>query len=139
MQLRELLTQQFHVIRADSTIQQAAAMMRNLEIGILPVIERGQIIGTLTDRDITIRAIAEGEDPSKTYVSDIMTPGIVFCYEDEEIVDAAQMMEEQQIRRLIVLNRDDEPVGALSLGDIAIISESSTNSYWPDTGSVSLH
>jgi CBS domain-containing protein len=74
----------------------------------------------LTDRDITVRATAAGHDPKTTPVHDVMTPEVVYCYDDEDVQAAAWLMEERQIRRLLVLNRDKRLVGIVSLGDLAV-------------------
>jgi CBS domain-containing protein len=74
----------------------------------------------LTDRDITIRATAAGKDPNQTRGEEVMTPDVVYCFEDDDTRDAARKMEEHQLRRLIVLNRDKRLVGILSLGDLAV-------------------
>jgi CBS domain-containing protein len=115
------MTQGCECIGPDATIQEAAQKMRDLGVGPLPVCgENDRLIGMITDRDITIRAVAEGEDPCSACVRDVMTPDIVCCFEDQDIEEAAQMMEQKQIRRLVVLNRDKRLVGILSLGDLAV-------------------
>ena len=85
----------------------------------LPVCENDKLLGMLTDRDIAVRAVATGCDPRRTPVCDVMTPGPVWCYEDDDIREAARIMEEKQIRRLLVLDRNKHAVGIVSLGDIA--------------------
>jgi CBS domain-containing protein len=96
-------------------------MMKDLDVGTLPVCgDDDRLAGMITDRDIAVRAVADGLDPSTASVRDVMTPGIIHCYEDQEVSDATQMMEQNQIRRLVVLNRDKRLVGILSLGDVAI-------------------
>jgi CBS domain-containing protein len=77
----------------------------------------------ITDRDITVRATAEGRDPLVTRVSEVMTPEVIFTYEDEDVKDAAKLMREHQVRRLVVLNRDKRLVGIVSLGDLAVDTE----------------
>jgi CBS domain-containing protein len=93
-------------------------MMAAIDVGLLPVGEGDRLIGMVTDRDIAIRAIGEGEGPA-TKVEQVMTRDVKYCYEDEEIVDVARNMAEQQVRRLPILNRDKRLVGILSLADIA--------------------
>jgi CBS domain-containing protein len=96
-------------------------MMRDLDVGPLPVCgEDDRLAGMITDRDIAIRAVAEGRDPEKTLVRDIMTPKIVHCYKDQDVAEAAHVMEKKQLRRLVVLNRDKRLVGIVSLGDVAV-------------------
>jgi CBS domain-containing protein len=94
--------------------------MTLLDVGMLPVCKRDQVVGTLTDRDITIRATARGEDPSSIHVQDVMTSEVIECSEDCLVSEAARMMQDHQIRRLIVLDRGHHLVGIVSLGDLAV-------------------
>jgi CBS domain-containing protein len=104
-----------------TTLREAARRMRDLDVGSLPVCGEGdRLVGMITDRDIAIRAVAEGDDADMTFVKNVMTPGIIYCYEDQEIQEAAGLMEKHQVRRLVVLNRDKRLVGIISLGDLAV-------------------
>ncbi|HJZ53305.1 MAG TPA: CBS domain-containing protein [Gemmataceae bacterium] len=121
MQVKEAMTRGAECIRPDTTLQEAARKMRDLGVGPLPVCgENDRLVGMLTDRDIAVRAVAEGKDPTRTPVKDVMTQGVSYCYEDEDLSEAARQMGEKQIRRLAVLNRDKRLVGIVSLGDMAI-------------------
>jgi CBS domain-containing protein len=121
MQVKDVMTSDVECISPDTTLRVAAQKMKELDIGPLPVCgDDDRLTGMITDRDIAIRAVAEGLDPSTAQVRDIMTPNIVYCFEDQDISDAAHMMEQNQIRRLVVLNHDKRLVGILSLGDIAV-------------------
>ena len=120
MTLKDVMTPDVEVIAPEATLQQAAAKMRRLNIGPLPVCDGDQLVGMLTDRDITVRAVAEGCDPTTTTVREAMTPDIAYCFEDQTIEDAVQMMERYQIRRLPILNRTQRLVGMVSLGDLAV-------------------
>lgn len=122
MKVHEVMTASPEVIRPDATLQEAALTMRQLDIGPLPVCEDdGTLVGILTDRDITIRATAEGRDPFTTLVRDVMTSDVVlYVFEDQEVEEAARVMEQNQIRRLAVLDRNRQLAGILSLGDIAL-------------------
>jgi CBS domain-containing protein len=122
MRVSEVMTRDVEYIRPDATLQEAAAKMEAWEIGVLPVCADDRLVGMLTDRDITIRATAVGMDPSLALVGDIMTPGVISCFEDELVIDAALLMQENQVRRLVVLNRDMRLVGIVSLGDLAVES-----------------
>lgn len=119
MQLREVMTPHVEVIHPDATLREAAQKMKNLDVGPIPVCDGDRIQGMLTDRDITIRATAEGRDPNATRVREVMTPDVIYCFEDQDVQQAADLMEERQIRRLIVLNREKRLVGIVSLGDLA--------------------
>lgn len=119
MQIRDIMKHRIKTIAPDSDIQSAAHIMRDQDIGMLPVSLDGDIIGTLTDRDITIRATANGSDPNRTLVRDIMSNEVFTCLEDDDLRDAARIMEEYQVRRIIVQNQSGAFVGILSLADLA--------------------
>lgn len=108
MQLKEIMTPGVEIIAPEATIREAAEKMRHLDIGLL------------TDRDITVRAVAEGRDPVTTRVREVMTPDVVYGFDDQDVQDAARLMEQYQIRRLPVLNRTKRLVGIVSLGDLAV-------------------
>ena len=114
------MTREPVVIGPDMVLKEAAERMPDLDSGVLPVGQKDRVVGMLTDRDITIRATAAGKDPNQTRVEAVMTPDVVYCYEDEDARDAARKMEEHQLRRLIVLSRDERLVEILSLGDLAV-------------------
>lgn len=120
MKVRDVMTLQVEVIRPDATLKEAAEKMSWLEVGPLPVCESERLVGILTDRDITIRAVSAGCDPNTTRVREAMTPEVVYCFEDQDVETAAQMMEMRQIRRVPVLNRGNRLVGIVSLGDLAV-------------------
>ena len=117
-QLRELMTRDVKVITPDMTIGDAAKKMRDGNFGMMPVEENDRMIGTISDRDIVIRAVAEGMDFS-TKVRDVMSKGITWAYEDNSVEEAAVLMSEHQVRRLPVLDRNKRLVGIVALGDFA--------------------
>jgi CBS domain-containing protein len=119
MQLREVMTKTIENIAPQASLAEAAQRMKSLDVGALPVCEGDSLIGILTDRDITIRAVAEGCDPNITPVWQAMTREVCSCRDDEDVKRAAEIMEEKQIRRLMVCDRDQHPIGIVSLGDIA--------------------
>lgn len=120
MRVKEVMTTHVEVIHPDSTLQAAAARMKARDVGPLPVCEGDRLVGMLTDRDITVRATAEGEDPTTIRVRDVMTPDILYCFDDDLVSTAARIMQDNQVRRLVVLNRDKRLVGIVSLGDLAV-------------------
>jgi len=120
MQLKEVMTPQVEVVRPDASLQEAAEMMMKLDVGPLPVCDGERLVGMLTDRDITVRGTAQGRDPKTTQVQEVMTPDVIYCFEDQDVEDAADLMEEHQIRRLVILNRGKKLVGIVSLGDLAL-------------------
>lgn len=120
MQLKDIMTPDVECVRPGDTLQEAARKMKSLDVGPMPVCgDNDKIVGMLTDRDITIRATAEGLDPKTAKVRDAMTDEVVYCFEDQDVKEAAKLMEERQIRRLLVMNRDKRLVGIVSLGDLA--------------------
>lgn len=125
MNISEVMSQDVRIASPTDTLQQAAQMMRDIDAGVLPVGENDRLVGMLTDRDITIRAVAEGKAPDTCRVGDVMSPDIRYVYEDESLDDAARTMGELQVRRLPVLNRDKRLVGILSLGDVALMEKDS--------------
>jgi predicted transcriptional regulator len=119
MQIQEIMTSRIETVRPEATLREAARMMCDLNIGSLGVADGGELIGILTDRDICCRAVAEGKSPATTKVSEIMSSDVAYCFEDEDITDAAQQMENKHIRRLAVLNRRKQMVGLISVDDLA--------------------
>jgi CBS domain-containing protein len=121
MQVKDIMTSGVECICPDTTLREAAQRMKELDVGLLPICgDDDRLAGMITDRDIAVRAVADGLDPSTARARDVMTPKVIYCYEDQEISDAAHMMEQNQIRRLVVLNHDKRLVGILSLGDLAV-------------------
>jgi CBS domain-containing protein len=119
MQLKEFVNSRVETVRSGDTLQRAAEKMRELDVGSLPVCDEGQLVGMITDRDITIRAVAKGSDPAAATVSEVMTPEVLWCFENEEVEEAARIMQEHQVRRILVLNEAKELVGITSLGELA--------------------
>src|SRR5689334_9391846 len=120
MQVREIMTPRIEVIYSDATLQEAAKKMSQLNVGLLPVCQSDLLLGMITDRDITVRATAAGCDPNTTKVRDAMTPDVVYCFEDQDVNTAIQIMDRRQIRRVLVVNRNKQLAGIVSLGDLAI-------------------
>jgi len=123
MQLRDFINYHVETVGLGDTLQQAAQKMRDLDVGSLPVCENNRIVGIVTDRDITIRATASGDDPKAVKVNDVMTPEVISCNENGSVEEAARLMQEHQIRRLFVVNDDQELVGVTSLGELATASK----------------
>lgn len=123
MKLTDILTKDPQVISPEAMICEAALKMAKCDIGMLPVCDGDRLVGAITDRDLVIRAVAKGYDPLKTKIREVMTPGICWCFEDQELEEVAQLMEEKQIRRIAVLNRNKRLVGIASLGDFALRSK----------------
>ena len=123
MKVGEVMTRGVELANPDDTIQKAAARMTELDTGVLPVGEGDRLVGMLTDRDIAVRAVAQGRGPD-TKVREAMTPDVRYCFEDDDLDDAVRSMGEQKVRRLPVLGRDKRLVGIVSLGDVALYADS---------------
>lgn len=120
MKLSEIMTRDVAIIQPDDSLQSAAKKMRDRNIGFLPVCDGEELLGVLSDRDITIRALADGMDVAVMLGRDLMTTPAIYCFDDQDVSEAAQIMAENQIRRLVVLSREDRRVvGVISLGDLA--------------------
>lgn len=119
MRVAEAMTRDVCIANPDQSLIDAAKMMAEEDCGVLPVGENDQLVGMITDRDIVIRALAQGKD-GQTRVRDIMTDDVKYCYEDDDIDDVARNMGDLQVRRLPVVNRDKRLCGIISLGDIAV-------------------
>jgi CBS domain-containing protein len=120
MKVSEIMTRDVRVASPDDNLQRAAQLMEKEDFGALPVGEKDRLVGMLSDRDITIRAVARGLAPERCKVRDVMTTEIKYVYDDESVDDVARNMSELQVRRLPVLNRDKRLVGIVSLGDLAL-------------------
>lgn len=123
MQAKEVMSGNIRIIPSNTSIQAAAELMRQMDIGMLPVTEDGQIVGMLTDRDITIRAVAEGADPGSTPARDVMSRDVISCFEDQDAREVANTMEANRVRRVIVVNRKNEAIGLISVDDLAFYPE----------------
>lgn len=121
MEAKEVMTRELQTIDPDATLQQAARLMKDFEIGALPVITmEGRAVGMITDRDIAVRGVAEGPTTTDKKVRDAMTTRVEFCYEDEAVEQVARHMGEKKLHRMVVVNRDSKGIrGILSLGDLA--------------------
>ena len=120
MKTSEIMTKDARCVGPDASLVVAARMMRDMNVGSLPVCDDDRVTGVITDRDITIRAVAEDRDPEGTPVRAVMSHEIAYAFEDQDVEDAARIMEVKQIRRLPVLNHEKRLVGILALGDLAV-------------------
>lgn len=118
--LKDIMTRNVEVVRPNTSVFEVAQKMKDLDVGVMPICDGDRLVGMVTDRDITIRATADGLDPKSTHAATVMTPNLAFCYEDQDVREAAKAMEECQIRRLPIVNRDKRLVGIVSLGDLAV-------------------
>ena len=123
MKIGEVMTRDVELVSPEDTIQTAASIMKDIDAGAVLVGQDDRIVGVLTDRDIAIRAVAEGKTP-ETKVQDGMTPEVRYVFDDEDVAEVSQKMAGWQVRRLPVLNRDKRLVGIVSVGDLALEARS---------------
>jgi CBS domain-containing protein len=127
MLIRDAMTRGVRTIAPSATLQEAAQIMSMIDAGSLPVADDDRLVGMITDRDIAVRAVAQGKGPN-ALVSEVMTSEVKYCFDDEDIEEVSQNMGEIQVRRLPVMTREKRLVGIVSLGDIACAAEG------PDVG-----
>ena len=120
MMVREVMTKDVRLVDPSTTLKHAAQLMRDGDFGLLPIGDNDRLVGTVTDRDITVRCVAAGKDPGSTTVREAMSEGVVYCFEDQEVDEVAALMGDRQVRRLPVLSREKRMVGIVSLGDLAV-------------------
>jgi CBS domain-containing protein len=119
MKVQEIMSRDVECIDPEMPIAKAADRMRDRDIGFLPICENDQLVGTVTDRDITIRSVAQGRDPRLAPVREIMTQQAFYCYEDDDIEKVGRYMQEKEVRRMLILNRQKRLIGVISIGDLA--------------------
>ena len=119
MQVKEAMHAGVEWVEPGTPVSTVAKKMRDLDIGAIPVCEKDHLVGMITDRDITCRAVAKGTDLSKLTASDVMTKNVVYCRDTEDLQDAIHIMENKQIRRMPAIDEDKRMVGMLSLGDVS--------------------
>jgi CBS domain-containing protein len=119
MKISEIISRNVTYVSPQTTVMETAQTMRILDASMLPVCDHNRLVGTVTDRDITIRAVAKGCDAKHTPIADVMTEETVYCFDDQDADEAARLMREHEVRRLPVLNRERRLVGIISLGDLA--------------------
>jgi CBS domain-containing protein len=120
MRVEQIMTREVETISPYASVWAAARRMRDLNVGFLPVMVARHFVGVVTDRDIATRAVAKGLDPALTTVGDVMTLGLITCFEDQPVEAAVHLMNAHQIRRLGVLDQNQNLVGVISLGDLAV-------------------
>ena len=120
MKVRDIMSTSVQCISSSSTLSEAADLMKSFDVGILPVLEDNNILGMITDRDIVTRSVAMGMNPKLSIVRDVFTPQVLSCSEEDDLETAASIMEENQVRRLVVLDENKKAVGIISVGDLAL-------------------
>ena len=120
MEIKDIMMRSVETVEPDELLCEAARKMASQNIGFLPVWQEGQLVGVITDRDIVVRAIARGFDPEQTIVEEIMTSMVVSLPENSDIEDASDLMETKHVRRLVVTDENDMPVGIISMDKVAL-------------------
>ncbi|WP_334190376.1 CBS domain-containing protein [Noviherbaspirillum sp.] len=130
--ISEVMTPDAALVRPDDSIADAAQLMRDWDVGALPVCNGKRLMGMITDRDITVRAVADQRDPADMRVADVMTDEVLWCYDDQGVDEVLRQMGDAQIRRMPVINRDNQLVGMVALGDLATRSDADTDGTLED-------
>ena len=117
--IQDVMTRDVQSISPQETVQRAAQMMDELNVGSIPVLDGQKLVGMITDRDITVRAVAEGKS-SDTPISEVMTDDVIWCTDTDTVDEVLQQMSDAQVRRIPVVDRDLQLVGIVALGDIAL-------------------
>lgn len=120
MKIQEIMSKNPQSVSSNDKLSLAAEKMKKLDVGFLPVVDNGKISGVVTDRDIIIRAVANHKNPEEAKVKDCMSSKASCCFEDDDIQKAVNLMEDKQIRRLPIINRQNKLVGVVTIGDLAI-------------------
>jgi len=120
MKVKEIKTPKVAFVRSDDSIKQAALKMEELGVGALPVVVGEDVVGMLTDRDIVIRTVAQGLDAETHKVADAFTEGVVSCKEGDDVGTVVDLMEKEQVRRVVVKDEQQNVTGIVSLGDLAL-------------------
>jgi CBS domain-containing protein len=119
MKIKEIMTSDVEIVQTGDTLQTAARKMRDRGVGFLPVFDGDELIGVVTDRDLAVRALADGATPQESLGRDLLTSPAIYCIEDQELEEAARLMHLNRIRRLVILHRRDARLaGVVSLGDL---------------------
>src|SRR5262245_4853398 len=106
MQLRDVMTQNVEVVKPETLVSEVAQKMKQMDVGSLPVCDGRRMVGMITDRDITLRVVAEGREPTATSAQEVMTAHVVYGFEDQPVSEAAEMMAQNQVRRLPIVDRN---------------------------------
>ncbi len=119
MEVREVMSDRVIRVELDTGVREIAEVMRNGDVGSVPVVANDKLVGMVTDRDIVIRGVAGADDLANVTAKDVMSFNLMYCYDDDTVEDALRIMAMQQIRRLPVVTRDKRLSGIVSLGDLS--------------------
>ncbi|MGO9007577.1 MAG: CBS domain-containing protein [Beijerinckiaceae bacterium] len=119
MKTKQVMHKGVEWVSPDTPVRKLAKMMKEFDIGAVPIGEGDKLVGMVTDRDLCLRALADGKDIESMTARDVMTAGIIWCRDDEDVEEAADLMERKKVRRLPVIDENKRMVGMLSLGDVS--------------------
>ena len=122
MKVQDIMSRNVQTIKPTSSLRAAARTFSDLNVGALPVVDDGKLVGIITDRDVSVYAIAIGREPQSTDVKVVMSKEVFTCNAEQSLAEAAEIMEQHNIRRLAVVDDSDEVVGILTVDDIARVS-----------------
>src|SRR5262245_14908974 len=123
MKVREIMTSNVECLAPDASLKEIAQEMKSLDVGFIPVCENDRLVGTVTDRDIVLRAVAEGSDANTTRARDVMSRAVVYAFDDEDVKSVAEKMRDKDVRRILILDKAKQLVGVVSIGDISKVEE----------------
>ncbi len=126
MKVREIMTSNVECMSPESGLAEIAGKMKSLDVGFIPICEADRLVGTVTDRDIVIRALAESRDINNTRAREIMTREVIYAFQDENVKDVAEKMRDKDVRRILILDSSKRLVGVVSIGDISKVEEKVT-------------
>ena len=123
MKVREIMTSNVECLPPDASIREIAQEMKSLDVGFIPICENDRLVGTVTDRDIVIRAVAEGVDVNTSRAREIMSREVIYAFEDDDVKTVAEKMRDKDVRRILILDEAKRLVGVVSIGDISKVEE----------------
>jgi CBS domain-containing protein len=123
MKVREIMTSNVECLGPESSLKEIAQEMKSLDVGFIPICENDRLVGTVTDRDIVIRHVADGRDVNTTQVREIMSREIIYAFEEDDVKTVAEKMREKDVRRILILDKNKRLVGVVSIGDISKVEE----------------
>jgi CBS domain-containing protein len=123
MKVREIMTSNVECLAPEATLKEVAEEMKSLDVGFIPICENDRLVGTVTDRDIVIRGVADGVDVNTSKAQDLMSREIIYVFEDDDLKTVAERMREKEVRRILILDKTKRLVGVVSIGDIAKVEE----------------
>jgi CBS domain-containing protein len=123
MEVREIMTSNVECLAPEANLKEIAEEMKSLDVGFIPICENDRLVGTVTDRDIVIRAVADGIDINTCKAREIMSREVVYAFEEDDVKSVAEKMCDKDVRRILILDKAKRLVGVVSIGDISKVEE----------------